>query len=44
LIEENGQVNGAELLMDELWAVLHGMATLHLDLPLNSMLGTHKIA
>ena len=31
LIGGNGQANGTDLLMDELWAVLHGMAALYLD-------------
>jgi AcrR family transcriptional regulator len=31
LIAGNGQANGTDLLMDELWAVLHGMAALYLD-------------
>jgi AcrR family transcriptional regulator len=31
LIEGNDEANGADLLMDELWAVLHGMAALYLD-------------
>jgi AcrR family transcriptional regulator len=31
LTGENGQANGTDLLMDELWAALHGMAALYLD-------------
>jgi hypothetical protein len=31
LIEGNGEAYGTDVLMDELWAVLHGMAALHLD-------------
>lgn len=31
LIEGNGEGDGTDLLMDELWAVLHGMAALYLD-------------
>ena len=31
LIEGNAEAFGTDVLMDELWAVLHGMATLYLD-------------
>jgi hypothetical protein len=31
LIEENGEADAFDVLMDELWAVLHGMAALYLD-------------
>jgi AcrR family transcriptional regulator len=31
LIEENAEADGADVLMDELWAVLHGTAALYLD-------------
>ena len=31
LIEGNGEAYGTDVLMDELWAVLHGMAALYLD-------------
>jgi AcrR family transcriptional regulator len=31
LIDENAEAGGVEILMDELWAVLHGMAALYLD-------------
>jgi AcrR family transcriptional regulator len=31
LIEGNGETNETDLLIDELWAVLHGMAALYLD-------------
>jgi AcrR family transcriptional regulator len=31
LIEGNGEAYGTHILMDELWAVLHGMAALYLD-------------
>jgi AcrR family transcriptional regulator len=31
LIEENGECDAVHVLMDELWAVLHGMAALYLD-------------
>ncbi len=31
LVAECGEAAGADLLMDELWAVLHGMAALYLD-------------
>jgi len=31
LIEENAEADGVDVLMDELWAVLHGMAALYVD-------------
>ena len=31
LIQENAEADGVDVLMDELWAVLHGMAALYLD-------------
>jgi hypothetical protein len=31
LAAECGEVRGADRLMDDLWALLHGMAVLHLD-------------
>jgi AcrR family transcriptional regulator len=31
LTEENAEADGADVLIDELWAVLHGMAALYLD-------------
>lgn len=31
LIDGNGEAYGTDVLMDELWAVLHGMAALYLD-------------
>ena len=31
LIGGNGEAYGTDVLMDELWAVLHGMAALYLD-------------
>ena len=31
LIKENGEGDAVDVLMDELWAVLHGMAALYLD-------------
>jgi hypothetical protein len=31
LIEEDAEAGGIDILMDELWAALHGMAALYLD-------------
>jgi hypothetical protein len=31
LTEQNAEAYGADVLIDELWAVLHGMAALYLD-------------
>ncbi len=31
LIEENAEADGVDVLIDEIWAVLHGMAALYLD-------------
>jgi len=31
LIQGNGEAHGTDVLMDELWTVLHGMGTLYLD-------------
>jgi hypothetical protein len=42
LIKENGEGDAADALMDELWAVLHGMAALYLDRLPHSILDAHK--
>jgi len=42
LIKENGEGDAADVLMDELWAVLHGMAALYLDRLPHSILDPHK--
>jgi hypothetical protein len=31
LIEEDAEAGGVDILLDELWAALHGMAALYLD-------------
>jgi hypothetical protein len=42
LIEENAEAGGADVLIDELWAVLHGMAALYLDRSAAFDLVAHK--